>query len=71
MKLSVKDAAQMLDVTEKTVYRWIKQESIPCYRINEQYRFNRSVGLFADSRYFYGNNGLSETLTRAGLRFIF
>jgi PTS system nitrogen regulatory IIA component len=42
MKLSVKDAAQILNVTEKTVYRWIKQEVIPCYRINEQFRFNRS-----------------------------
>ena len=39
--------------------------------IGTEYRINRSVGLFADSRYFYGNNGLSETLTRAGLRFIF
>jgi hypothetical protein len=39
--------------------------------LGTEYRFNRSVGLFADSRYFYGNNGLSETLTRAGLRFIF
>jgi PTS system nitrogen regulatory IIA component len=42
MKLSVKDAAQILNVTEKTVYRWIKQEVIPCYRINEQFRFNKS-----------------------------
>jgi len=42
MQLSVKDAAVILNVTEKTVYRWIKQEIIPCYRINEQLRFNRS-----------------------------
>jgi hypothetical protein len=35
------------------------------------YRFTRNVGIFADSRYLYGNNGLSETLTRAGLRFAF
>jgi len=42
MQLSVKDAAAILSVTEKTVYRWIKQEIIPCYRINEQLRFNRS-----------------------------
>jgi len=42
MQLSVKDAAGILNVTEKTVYRWIKQEVIPCYRINEQLRFNRS-----------------------------
>jgi hypothetical protein len=35
------------------------------------YRFNRTIGIFADSRYIYGNNGLNETLTRAGLRFAF
>jgi PTS system nitrogen regulatory IIA component len=42
MQLSVKDAAGILNVSEKTIYRWIKQETIPCYRINEQYRFNRA-----------------------------
>ncbi len=42
MQLSVKDVAKLLDVTEKTIYRWIKQESIPAYRINEQCRFNRA-----------------------------
>ena len=42
MQLSVKDAASILNVSEKTIYRWIKQETIPCYRINEQYRFNRA-----------------------------
>jgi hypothetical protein len=36
-----------------------------------EYRINRGFGLFADSRYIYGNNGLNESLTRAGLRFIF
>ena len=42
MKLLVKDAARLLDVSEKTIYRWIKQGSIPAYRLNEQYRFNRA-----------------------------
>jgi len=42
MQLSVKDAAAVLNVAEKTIYRWIKQGTIPCYRINEQYRFNRA-----------------------------
>lgn len=41
MQLSVKDAAAILNVSEKTIYRWIKEESIPFYRINEQFRFNR------------------------------
>ena len=42
MNLSVKDAARLLSVSEKTIYRWIKQEVIPAYRVHEQYRFNRA-----------------------------
>jgi PTS system nitrogen regulatory IIA component len=42
MQLSVKDAAGILSVSEKTIYRWIKQAVIPAYKINEQYRFNRT-----------------------------
>lgn len=42
MQLSVKDTAKILNVSEKTIYRWIKQQIVPVYRINEQYRFNRS-----------------------------
>ena len=30
------------DVSEKTIYRWIKQQSIPAYRVQDQYRFNRA-----------------------------
>jgi hypothetical protein len=36
-----------------------------------EYRFTRSVGIFIDSRYIYGNNTLNETLSRAGFRVIF
>ncbi|MFA5516352.1 MAG: PTS sugar transporter subunit IIA [Desulfuromonadales bacterium] len=42
MNLGVKDAAGLLSVSEKTIYRWIKQEIVPAYKINEQYRFNRA-----------------------------
>jgi len=42
MKLTVRDAAQLLNVTEKTIYRWIKQGNIPAYQISDQYRFNRA-----------------------------
>ncbi len=42
MQLSVKDTAKILNVSEKTIYRWIKQQVVPVYQINEQYRFNRS-----------------------------
>lgn len=42
MQLSVREAAKILDVSEKTIYRWINQGTLPAYRINEQYRFNRA-----------------------------
>ena len=42
MKLTVRDAARLLNVSEKSVYRWVKQGAIPAYQINEQYRFNRA-----------------------------
>ncbi|MCF6178750.1 MAG: PTS sugar transporter subunit IIA [Geopsychrobacter sp.] len=42
MNLSVKDAARMLSVSEKTIYRWIKQDIVPVYKVHESYRFNRA-----------------------------
>jgi PTS system nitrogen regulatory IIA component len=42
MNLSVRDAANLLKVSEKTVYRWIKQQTVPAYRVQDQYRFNRA-----------------------------
>lgn len=41
MQLSVKELAKMLDVTERTIYRWIKDQTIPFYKVHDQYRFNR------------------------------
>jgi PTS system nitrogen regulatory IIA component len=42
MNLSVKNAAQLLSVSEKTIYRWIKQDILPAFKVNEGYRFNRA-----------------------------
>lgn len=42
MKLTVHDAAKLLNTTERTVYRWIKAGDIPCQRVNDHYRFHRS-----------------------------
>ncbi|MEW6326998.1 MAG: PTS sugar transporter subunit IIA [Thermodesulfobacteriota bacterium] len=41
MNLMVRDAARLLKVSEKTIYRWITQGKLPAYCVNEQYRFNR------------------------------
>lgn len=42
MQLSVRDSAKLLNVSEKTIYRWVKQGILPAYRVHEQYRFNRA-----------------------------
>lgn len=42
MKLTVSDVAGLLNVSEKTIYRWVKQGKLPAYRISEQYRFNHA-----------------------------
>jgi PTS system nitrogen regulatory IIA component len=41
VQLTVRDVAHLLDVSEKTVYRWAQKGQIPFYRVNDQYRFNR------------------------------
>lgn len=42
MQLGVRDVARILNVSEKSIYRWIQHGQLPAYRVNEQYRFNRS-----------------------------
>jgi nitrogen PTS system EIIA component len=42
MDLTIKDVAAKFLVSEKTVYRWVKESKIPVYRINGQYRFKSS-----------------------------
>ena len=42
MELKIKDMVELLQISEKTLYRWIQEKKIPCYRINHQYRFNRT-----------------------------
>jgi PTS system nitrogen regulatory IIA component len=42
MQITVREVAGLLNVSERTIYRWIKEGSIPAYRISEQYRFHRA-----------------------------
>lgn len=42
MQLGVRDVARILNVSEKSIYRWIQQGQIPAYKVNDQYRFNRA-----------------------------
>lgn len=42
MDLKLKDVAELLNVSEATVRRWISDSQIPYYRLNNQYRFSRN-----------------------------
>lgn len=42
MELKINDLVELFQVSEKTIYRWIKENKIPAYRINHQYRFSKS-----------------------------
>ncbi len=39
MDLKLKELAEILQVSEKTIYRWVNDKKIPYFRINHQYRF--------------------------------
>lgn len=41
MDLTAKDAARLLNVPEETVYAWIRNGSVPSYRVRDKYRLNR------------------------------
>ncbi len=40
MDLKIKDLAELLNVSEKTIRRWLADGKIPAYKLNQQYRFN-------------------------------
>ncbi|MBF8263612.1 MAG: sugar transporter subunit [Parachlamydiales bacterium] len=42
MDLKLKDVAELLNVSETTVRRWMSESKIPYYRMNNQFRFSRS-----------------------------
>jgi len=41
MDLKIKDVAELLNVSETTIRRWLKDGKIPAYQLNHQYRFDR------------------------------
>ncbi len=50
MDVTIKQAAELLKVTEKTIHRWIRQGVIPFYKENNEYSF-RMEELQAWARY--------------------
>jgi len=41
MDLKIKDVAELLNVSETTIRRWLLDGKIPAYKLNGQYRFSR------------------------------
>ena len=70
MQWSVRDVAERLNVSERTVLRWVKHDDLPASRIGSQFRFNRAELLeWATARklkvppvLFYGENEEHERM---------
>ena len=41
MDLKIKDVAELLNVSETTIRRWLTEGKIPAYKLHHQYRFSR------------------------------
>ncbi len=42
MDLKIKDVAELLNVSESTIRRWLSEGKIPAYRMNQHYYFSRT-----------------------------
>jgi PTS system nitrogen regulatory IIA component len=81
MDLRIRDVARLLNVTENTVHGWARDGSLPSYRVNDDYRFNRvelqewaattrhdvSLDLFADEGTRHGTSPLFAAVERGGI----
>jgi PTS system nitrogen regulatory IIA component len=81
MELTAKDAARLLNVSERTVHRWVREGTLPSYRIHDKCRFNRvdllewaashqmkvSPALFRDARDEPAGLVLTRALRRGGV----
>lgn len=60
MQLNVGEVAALFNVTENTVYHWIKKNRMPTFKVKDQYRFSRvdilewatSQGINVSSNFF-------------------
>lgn len=41
MDLKLSELAALLDISEETIQLWLKEGRLPCYRMQDEYRFNR------------------------------
>lgn len=83
MELKVRDVARLLNVSEQTVYRWVKSGSLPAHRVHDQYLFNRveiqewaasqkhrvSLDLFAPNGSAEKLSSLASAIERGGIHY--
>ena len=81
MDLTAKDAARMLDVSEERIYAWIRNGTLPSYRVKDRYRLNRvellewaaaqnikvAPGFFHEDQETNGELVLTQALGRGGV----
>jgi nitrogen PTS system EIIA component len=68
MKLTVRDVARLFTVSEKTIYRWLDQKSLPGYKINNQYHFKHNELLkWAAAKQIKISSGLSTETDFTGV----
>lgn len=81
MQLKIRDVAQLLSVSDKTVYRWVKAGTIPAYRVQDQYRIDRvellewvaakkipvSAEIFSESKESDSAPGLAKAIEAGGV----
>ncbi|MBF0567457.1 MAG: helix-turn-helix domain-containing protein [Nitrospirae bacterium] len=62
MNLTVKDVAALLNVSDKTIYRMIQNDTIPCFRVGGQWRFDRNeiTSWLEDNRSFSKKAGIDQ-----------
>jgi PTS system nitrogen regulatory IIA component len=41
VELTAREVARLLNVAENTLYRWVREGTLPAHRVHDHYRFNR------------------------------
>jgi nitrogen PTS system EIIA component len=81
MDLTAKDAARMLNIPESQVHSWIRNGTLPSYRVKDRYRLNRvellewaaARGMKVAPEFFHDSHSadagllLTDALTRGGI----
>lgn len=81
MDLTARDAARMLSVPENQIYTWIRNGTLPSYRVKDRYRLNRvellewagarnlkvAPEFFRDNHATIGELLLTDALARGGV----